>query len=149
VARRCRGKATDSAIFLAASKLAAKKIKIKDMKLPIESQNCIPAVAAAASSHMSAEACDWEFTGDEGMWVKRLYEDEARGERTWLFRMDAGACSPPHSHEAFEQVFVLEGSFSDGDRRISAGEFCARAPGAVHSATSEGGALMLVVYTKA
>jgi len=119
------------------------------MKPPIESQSCIPAVATATSSYMSAESCDWEPSGSEGMWVKRLYEDEARGERTWLFRMDAGACSPPHSHDVFEQVFVLEGSFFDGDRLISDGEFCARAPGAVHSATTDTGALMVVVYTKA
>jgi len=134
---------------LFASKLAPTKIKINDVKPPKETNSCIPAVATATSSYVSAERCDWEPGGSEGMWVKRLYEDEARGERTWLFRMDAGACSPPHSHDAFEQVFVLEGSFFDGDRLISDGEFCARAPGAVHSATTDTGALMVVVYTKA
>jgi quercetin dioxygenase-like cupin family protein len=98
---------------------------------------------------MSAQGADWESTGSDGMWVKRLYEDVERGERTWLFRMDPGANSPPHSHEEFEQVYVLEGSFYDEDRLVKAGEFCARSPGAVHSAASDGGALMLVVYTKA
>jgi len=122
---------------------------MKSMNSPIENQNCIAAVAAATSAYMSAEGSQWESTGSEGMWLKRLYEDEARGERTWLFRMDPGARSPPHSHEAFEQVYVLEGSFYDQDRLVKAGEYCARSPGAVHSAASDGGALMLVVYTKA
>jgi quercetin dioxygenase-like cupin family protein len=98
---------------------------------------------------MSAAGVQWESAGSDGMWVKRLYEDEERGERTWLFRMDPGASSPPHSHEEFEQVYVLEGSFYDEDRLVKAGEYCARSPGAVHSATSDAGALMLVVYTKA
>jgi quercetin dioxygenase-like cupin family protein len=119
------------------------------MKAPIENRNCITTVAAAASAYMCAEGAPWEPTGGDGMWVKRLYEDEARGERTWLFRMDAGAHSPPHSHEDFEQVYVLEGSFYDEDRLVQAGEYCARSPGAVHSAVSDAGALMLVVYTKA
>lgn len=116
---------------------------------PVENCSRIAAVAAAASAYVSAEGAPWEPAGGDGMWVKRLYEDEERGERTWLFRMDPGARSPSHSHEEFEQVYVLEGSFHDGDRLVKAGEYCARSPGAVHCAVSDGGALMLVVYTKA
>ncbi len=98
---------------------------------------------------MTAAGKDWEPIGDDGFWVKRLYEDEERGERTWLMRMDPGAYSPPHAHEEFEQVYVLDGSFYDDDRLVKAGEFCARSPGAVHSAASDDGALMIVIYTKA
>jgi len=119
------------------------------VKEPVESHDCIAAVAAADSAYTSAEGARWELTGSAGMWVKRLYEDEQRGERTWLFRMDPGAHSPPHSHAEFEQVYVLEGSFYDQDRLVKAGDYCARAPGAVHSAASDDGALMLVIYTKA
>jgi quercetin dioxygenase-like cupin family protein len=119
------------------------------VKAAIENKRCVGALAVAASSYVSPGGAQWESTGADGMWVKRLYEDEARGERTWLFRMDPGACSPPHSHEEFEQVYVLEGSFYDQDRLVQAGEYCARSPGAVHSAASAGGALMLVVYTRA
>lgn len=116
---------------------------------PIRDSGCIAAVDAAASSYTSTHGADWEPGGIEGFWVKRLYEDENRGEQTWLMRMDAGAHSPPHTHEAFEQVYVLEGSFYDDDRLVRAGEYCARAPGAVHSSTSDGGATMLVVFTRA
>jgi quercetin dioxygenase-like cupin family protein len=98
---------------------------------------------------MSAVDTEWEATESEGFWVKRLYEDPARREITWLMRIDAGAYSPPHAHEDFEQVYVLEGSFFDDDRLVRAGEFCARSPGAVHSAASDDGAIMLVIYTKA
>ena len=119
------------------------------MKAPIPESGCIDEVARASSAYTSTLASDWEPAGTEGFWVKRLYEDETRGEATWLMRMDAGAHSPPHAHEAFEQVYVLDGSFYDDDRLVRAGEYCARAPGAVHSATSDEGATMLVIYTRA
>ena len=118
-------------------------------KAPVDDDNCIAAVASAASRYMTGVGADWEATGSDGFRLKRLYEDQERGERTWLMRMDPGAYSPPHAHEEFEQVYVLEGSFHDQDRLVKAGEFCARSPGAVHSAASDGGALMLVIYTKA
>lgn len=118
------------------------------MPAPIRETGCIPPVAAGASSYGSTLGTDWEATDSEGFWVKKLYEDAGRGESTWLMRMDAGACSPPHAHEAFEQVYVIDGSFYDDDRLVRAGEFCARAPGAMHSAASDAGATMLVIYTR-
>ncbi len=121
----------------------------RSKKTPVEDGCCIPAVAPAISSYMTTVAKDWEPAGGDGFWVKRLYEDEERGERTWLMRIDPGAYSPPHAHEEFEQIYVLDGSFYDDDWLVRAGEFCARSPGAVHSAASDDGALMIVIYTKA
>jgi len=121
----------------------------RSKKTPVEDGCCIPAVAPAISSYMTTSGKDWEPAGGDGFWVKRLYEDEDRGERTWLMRIDPGAYSPPHAHEEFEQVYVLDGSFYDDDRLVKAGEFCARSPGAVHSAASDDGALMIVIYTRA
>ena len=118
-------------------------------RAPVTEGDCIGAVSAATSSYMTLVGMQWEPTDTEGFWVKRLYEDEDRHECTWLMRIDPGAYSSPHAHEQFEQVYVLEGSFYDDDRLVKAGEFCARSPGAVHSAASEEGALMLVMYTKA
>ena len=118
-------------------------------RAPIDRGDCIGAVAAATSSYSSVVGKDWEPTDTDGFWVKRLYEDEQRGECTWLMRIDPGAYSAPHAHEQFEQVYVMEGSFYDDDRLVKAGEFCARSPGAVHSAGSDNGALVLVIYTKA
>jgi len=118
-------------------------------KAPVDRESCIAAVMSATSSYMTTVDTDWEATDSEGFWVKRLYEDEQRGERTWLMRVDAGAYSPPHAHEEFEQVYLLEGSFYDGDRLLNAGDYCARAPGAMHSTACDDGARMLVIYTNA
>lgn len=117
-------------------------------RAPVEDRSCIAPLASAVSAYTSAVDTQWEPTDSDGFWVKRLYEDDARGEYTWLMRIDAGASTPPHAHEAFEQVYVLDGSFYDDDRLVRAGEFCARSPGAVHSAASDEGAVMLVIYTR-
>ncbi|MDX2315527.1 MAG: cupin domain-containing protein [Gammaproteobacteria bacterium] len=118
-------------------------------KAPVDRESCIAAVMSTTSSYMTTVDTDWEATDSEGFWVKKLYENEQRGERTWLMRVDAGAYSPSHAHEEFEQVYVLEGSFYDDDRLVKAGDYCARSPGAMHSTTSDDGALMLVIYTNA
>ena len=118
-------------------------------KAPVDRESCIAVVMSTTSSYMTTVDTDWEATDSEGFWVKKLYENEQRGERTWLMRVDAGAYSPSHAHEEFEQVYVLEGSFYDDDRLVKAGDYCARSPGAMHSTTSDDGALMLVIYTNA
>ena len=91
----------------------------------------------------------WEDVGKPGIRVKRLHEDAARGERTWLFELEPGARSAPHTHEDFEQVYILSGSFHDGKRLLRAGDYCARAPGDVHESSSPQGAVALVIYTPA
>lgn len=102
---------------------------------------------AQGSSYRAAAAAEWEETGDPGFRYKRLYE--APGQRTWLMRVEPGAFSPPHAHEGeLEQIYVLEGSFYDDDRLMRAGDFCCRAPGAMHSAGSDEGAVVLLVYSE-
>jgi quercetin dioxygenase-like cupin family protein len=139
-------KAALPALF--ASRLAPTGNEMSAEKAPIEDHGRITTVGDAHCAYMSAAGDDWEPAG-ERMWMKRIYENGDRGERTLLFRMEPDSCSPPHSHEEFEQVYVLAGSFYDEHRLLRAGDFCVRSPGAVHSAASDDGALMLVMYTKA
>jgi hypothetical protein len=84
-----------------------------------------------------------------GIWCKRLYDDPIKGESTLLMRLDSGAASSAHSHENFEQIHVISGSFHDGERLMKAGDHCCRAPGAMHTSASDEGALVLVMYTPA
>ena len=86
---------------------------------------------------------------EKGWWGNPLVVDVARGEKTLLMKVDPGAFSPMHSHpDELEQLYVLEGSFYDQDGTIRAGEYCCRAPGTPHEAGSEGGAIVLTIYTK-
>ena len=91
----------------------------------------------------------WQDCGADGFWIKPLLEDGDKGLRTWLMKVDAGAYSPLHAHEEFEQIYVLEGSFYDQDKTYGPGEFIVRAPGAMHSAGSEDGAVLLLFYSPA
>lgn len=101
------------------------------------------------SHYIAGLKMPWEETDYEGFWLKRLYEDTERGEKTWLMRMDPGAHVGPHAHDdEFEQVFVLEGSFNDDNETLEPSDYACRAPGAIHGGYTEKGALILVIFSK-
>ena len=103
----------------------------------------------AGSVYLDSLNMPWEEADIEGYTYKRLYEDPERGELTCIFRMAPGATAPRHSHEdEFEQVYVLEGSFNDGDQTLVPGDYLFRAPDAMHQGYTEDGALMLVIFSK-
>ena len=106
-------------------------------------------VPETGSRWMQTAGRDWQTCGHDGFWIKPLLEDADRGRRSWLMKIDAGAFSASHAHEELEQVYVLEGSFYDEERSYGPGDYVLRAPGAMHTAGSENGAVMLVVYTAA
>lgn len=91
---------------------------------------------------------DWRPSGTPGFWVKPLVEDEVAGVRTWLMKSDPGASSTLHSHEEIEQIYVLEGSFSDAEASYGPGDFIVRAVGAPHLTTCAQGSLSLVIYSR-
>ena len=101
-----------------------------------------------ASADISAEDMEWQPSGADGFSIKPLMEDSASKLRTWLMKVDAGAYSPPHAHEEVEQIYVLEGSFYDQDKTYVAGDFIIRAPGAMHTAGSETGAIVFLMYCR-
>jgi anti-sigma factor ChrR (cupin superfamily) len=90
---------------------------------------------------------EWRADGDK-FWIKPLYENPARGERTCLMKIDPGAWFPLHAHEEMEQIYVLQGSFFDQDRTLRAGDYACRAPGAIHTAGSKEGAVLLLIYSR-
>lgn len=89
---------------------------------------------------------EWRESDSPGYLVKPLVEDAEAGVRTWLMKSVPGTNSPLHFHDEIEQVYVLEGHFSDGENSYGPGDFIIRAPGAEHLAVSEGGSLSLVIY---
>ncbi len=104
---------------------------------------------AHGSSKLDTGEVEWQECGADGFRIKPILEDSAAGMRTWLMKVEPGAFSPPHAHAEIEQVYVLDGSFYDQDQTYRAGEFVVRAPGAMHSAGSEDGALVLLFYSPA
>ena len=114
-----------------------------------------PATAAAMSlpgaGSRSVDAADseWQPSGTDGFLIKPLMEDAGAGVRTWLMKVEAGAYSESHAHDEVEQIYVIEGSFYDQDKTYSPGEYILRAPGAMHTAGSASGALVLLFYSPA
>ena len=101
------------------------------------------------SESLDTAALDWQDCGAVGFTVKPLLEDSDSGLRTWLMKVDAGAFSELHSHDEIEQIYVIEGSFYDQHKTYRAGDYIVRAPGAMHTAGSETGALVMLFYSAA
>jgi anti-sigma factor ChrR (cupin superfamily) len=80
-----------------------------------------------------------------GLRIKPLRVDAATRTQTSLWRLDAGACVPAHSHDAEEECLILEGSLQWGDRVYGPGDYLVAHPGGAHEEfTSPGGALFLI-----
>ena len=108
-----------------------------------------PTLPAVGSALMKSSQLEWQDCGAEGFWIKPLLDDKENGLRTWLMKVDSGAFSALHAHDEIEQIYVIDGSFYDQDLCYVAGDYIVRAAGAMHSAGSYDGALVLLVYTPA
>lgn len=106
----------------------------------------LSALPAMCNAYARSEDVEWR-EAKPGVFVKLLLEAPAEGQRVMLAKLAPGAFSPPHAHDDLEHIYVLEGAFHDGERLLSAGDYCIRAPGVVHTASTEHGALTLVLYT--
>lgn len=101
------------------------------------------------SVNFNSSQIEWQDCGADGFLIKPLMEDRQAGLRTCLMKVEAGAFSPLHAHHEIEQIYVLEGSFFDQHKTYGPGEYIVRVAGAVHSAGSENGALVLLLYSPA
>jgi len=84
----------------------------------------------------------WEATGVAG--VERLPLHAHGSERVALYRMASGSRVPEHEHPAGEEVFLIEGGLSDGEREYVAGDWLRLPPGSGHAVSSEAGAVFWV-----
>jgi anti-sigma factor ChrR (cupin superfamily) len=100
------------------------------------------------SLYLSTTGQEWQYGGADGFWIKKLWQNADDSARTWLMKVEAGASAPMHAHDEVEQIYVLEGSFYDHERTVTAGDFIVRAAGAMHESGSKTGAVVLLIYTK-
>jgi anti-sigma factor ChrR (cupin superfamily) len=98
------------------------------------------------SIYVKPQDMAWEPTQFDGVSIKVLYEDKAKGEMTCLLKWAPGASLPMHKHPEIEQSWVLEGSFSDHDGICRAGEYVWRHEGSCHQTYSAEGAIILAIY---
>jgi anti-sigma factor ChrR (cupin superfamily) len=88
---------------------------------------------------------EWQGSPSQGVWRKPL-EREApeHGHTTSLVRYDAGSSFSSHSHPGGEEIFVLDGVFSDETGDYRAGTYIRNPPGSSHSPFSKEGCDLLV-----
>jgi len=92
---------------------------------------------------------DWPASRRAGIFVKRLWSDEASGDAAVLVRMDPGCEYPRHRHVGDEEVFVLQGGFRDENGEYPAGTFHRFAAGSVHAPVALEGGLPCVLFSVA
>ncbi|MBN3723891.1 cupin domain-containing protein [Burkholderia sp. Ac-20379] len=102
--------------------------------------------AVAGSQHLHAAERQWTPSDAPGFEIVTLFENRATGELTQLMRVAPGAYAGPHSHDRLEEILVLDGTFADDACEYRQGSYCIRAPGAVHTARSATGCVVLLVY---
>ena len=86
---------------------------------------------------------EWRQRG-EGLHLLPLYENEATGERVFLFRFDAGARVAEDEHPAGEEVLVLAGTLEDEHGRYPKGTWVRCPAGSRHSPWSDEGCTLWV-----
>jgi quercetin dioxygenase-like cupin family protein len=101
---------------------------------------------AVGSSFVDPGKLPWQVSDAPGFDTITLFENRLTGESTVLMKVAPGAFADIHSHELLEEIYVLEGEFADQTRRYAKGQYCIRAAGAPHTATSESGCVILLVY---
>lgn len=88
---------------------------------------------------------EWEASPSAGVSRKKLEREEAeRGRATSIVRYEAGSKFPSHQHPYGEEIFVLEGTFSDEHGDYPAGTYLRNPAGTSHAPFSEQGCTLFV-----
>lgn len=88
---------------------------------------------------------EWEQSPKQGVWRKRLSREDAEsGHATSIVKYEANSSFSEHGHPFGEEIFVLEGVFSDHTGDYEAGSYIRNPPGFVHQPYSEQGCILFV-----
>lgn len=94
---------------------------------------------------INTQELTWQPSPKQGVWRKPLAREEAeRGHATSIVRYDAGANFAKHEHPQGEEIFVLEGVFSDETGDYPAGSYFRNPEGSSHQPFSKEGCVILV-----
>lgn len=90
-------------------------------------------------------SANWQPSPSAGVMRKLLEREEAeRGRATSIVRYEPGSRFTTHQHPLGEEIFVLEGVFSDESGDYPAGSYLRNPPGTSHAPFSEQGCVLFV-----
>ncbi len=81
-----------------------------------------------------------------GIRIKHLAKDEKRGIQIDLIRLEPGLDDPPHWHNDWEWVYILEGSLEDEKGVHRAGDFMVNEKDSRHQPKTKEGCTALIVW---
>jgi len=90
------------------------------------------------------EASRWEDHALPGVRTLPLYQQDGFPETVRLTRIAPGATIPPQTFPGGEEIFVLEGSFSDEHGDYREGSWVRYPPGSGHTPRTDSGCLLFV-----
>ncbi|MEZ8099104.1 cupin domain-containing protein [Vibrio bivalvicida] len=94
---------------------------------------------------IDTQSMPWIASPAQGVWRKPLEREEAEsGHTTSIVRYEAGSQFKTHLHPMGEEIFVLEGVFSDENGDYPAGTYLRNPPGSSHAPFSDKGCVILV-----
>lgn len=94
---------------------------------------------------IDTQSMPWIASPAQGVWRKPLERKEAEsGHTTSIVRYEAGSQFRTHPHPMGEEIFVLEGVFSDENGDYPAGTYLRNPPGSNHAPFSDKGCVILV-----
>jgi anti-sigma factor ChrR (cupin superfamily) len=94
---------------------------------------------------INTASTEWQPSPSPGVLRKLLERQEAeRGRATSIVRYQPGSRFNTHQHPLGEEIFVLEGVFSDDSGHYPAGSYLRNPPGTAHAPYSEQGCVLFV-----
>jgi anti-sigma factor ChrR (cupin superfamily) len=97
------------------------------------------------TKHIETSTAPWIPFRLEGIQYLPLRTDVDERKGTFLFRMPPGTTYPRHRHPAGEEILVLKGEMSAGERKLKAGDFLYSPPASVHELTTKEGCVFLEI----
>ena len=88
---------------------------------------------------------EWK-KASEGIFIKQLFVDEAKGTVTSLYKLSPGASIPTHRHLGAEECYIIDGDFHTNDGVLGPGDYTCAMIDSIHPQLySQNGALLLIV----
>ena len=94
-----------------------------------------------------AQYFDWQPGMFEGVEFKILRIDATSERVTLITKLAPGTVYPPHQHDDFEELFLLDGDVVVNGVSMQPGDYCTAAPSSVHDGIRTVGGCTFIVST--
>ena len=101
------------------------------------------------SQLIESASAPWKPSKIQGVQYLPLHADEDERAGSFLLKLNPGTSYPRHRHPAGEEIFVMRGEMTVGDRKLKAGDYLYSPPGSVHDANTTDGCLFMSILPKA